>query len=313
MSKLVVAPFAPLRRYISREIWLTLSTLVWNHDWYWYETHALPPGRELLPDVLRDFFGIVPEVVLFWESYMDVARHTRWLHDVGTRVYVMTDDLHKERQGMREGLLTADGVLSTYPLPFAERFPQVDRARVTWIPHSASSDFVLPLAPNPRYRQVFVSGATNELYPLRMLMRGLGMRRPELVRVQDHPGYRIDYAYPEDVRVGRGYAQSIRSCLAGFTDASRNRYIVAKHFEIPATGALLLADRTVAPELAELGFIDGEHYVSVTADDYEPIVERVLDPGNADEIDAIRARGHQLVYERHTTAHRAMQIDAVCV
>jgi hypothetical protein len=313
MNKLVVAPFTALRHYVSREFWRMLSALVWNHEWYWYETYALPPGRELMPDMLRDFFGVVPEVVLFWESYAEVARHTRWLQDVGTRVYVMTDDLHKDRAGMVEALLSADGILSTYPRSLFERFPPVDRARVTWMPHSASSDFVLPLNPDPRYRQVFVSGAMNEIYPLRMLMRSLGLRRPELVRLQDHPGYRTNYSYPDDVRVGRGYAQSIRSCLAAFTDGSRYRYLVAKHFEIPATGALLLADRVMAPQLAELGLIDGEHYVSVSAEDFEPTVERVLDPRNGEEIDAIRQRGHDLVYERHTTAHRALQIDAVCV
>jgi hypothetical protein len=296
MTRLIVAPLAALRGYVSREFYFTLSALAANHGWKKCETLA--------------FRGTSANVVLFWESYHVAARHVRALQAQGTRVYVMTDDLHKQREGMRETLLAADGILSTYAPRFGAFFPEVDPARVMWTPHAASSDFVLPPAKHP-LPQVFVSGAMTSSYPLRLLMRDLALRRPEIARLQDHPGYHTSYRYSRDGRIGRGYARSIRACVAAFTDALQYGYIVAKHFEIPAAGALLIADRAVAPQLAQLGFIDGQHYVSVTAEDLESTVERVVDPRNAEEVRAMRTAGHELVFARHTTANRAREIDAL--
>jgi glycosyl transferase family 1 len=254
----------------------------------------------------------VPEVVLFWESFEEAARHVLALRKAGTRVYVMTDDLYIKRRRMKSALRLAHGILSTYAPCFGDSFPNIDASRVSWVPHAAGPDFLLPLEDKPR-PVVFVSGSMCDLYPFRLTMHEFALRRPELACLHDHPGYHSTYDYERDGRVGRGYAEAMRSCLAAFTDTSRYRYLVAKHFEIPATGALLIADRAAAPQLEMLGFVDGVHYVGATADDLERVVLHVLDPGNAAEIDAIRRRGHALVHERHTTAYRAQQIDAICV
>jgi glycosyl transferase family 1 len=310
--KLAIAPFASLRRYVSREFWTTFAVLAEEHDWDRCETIHLPLGGDELPDALRRRYGAVPEVVLFWESYVEVARHFRALRNAGTRVYVMTDDLHHERQAMGLALRLAHGVLSTYAPRLGEYFPRVDPSRVTWVPHAAGPDFLLPVAEAPS-PVVFVSGAMADVYPLRLAMRELALRRPELARFHEHPGYHDQYDYERDDRVGRGYAEAMGACLAAFTDALQFGYIVAKHFEIPATGALLIADRAVAPQLEILGFVDRVHYIGATAEDLESIVEYVLDRRNAAEINAVRRRGHALVHDRHTTAHRARQIDTICV
>ena len=66
------------------------------------------------------------------------------------------------------------------------------------------------------------------------------------------------YDYVRDGRVGRGYAEKIWQCRVGFADSVFPfAYIVAKFFEIPATGALLLADDTVSEPLSKLGFVAG--------------------------------------------------------
>jgi hypothetical protein len=212
---------------------------------------------------------------------------------------------------MSAALRLADGVLSTYAPRLGDFFPAVEPSRVTWVPHAANPDFLLPVAEEPA-NVVFVSGAVHEVYPLRLAMRALAARRPELAQLHDHPGYHCSFDYQRDDRIGAGYARAMQGCLAAFTDALVYRYLVAKHFEIPATGALLIADRAVAPQLSMLGFEDGVHYVGAGGDDLEQVVERVLDRHRRAEIDAIRRRGHALVHQRHTTAHRARQIDAVC-
>lgn len=311
MTKLAIGPIHALGRYVSREFWWTFCSLR-EHGWSLLETEHLPRHGDQLEPLLRlRTGGPWPDVVLFWESYQWVARYANALHERGTRVYVMTDDLHHKRNGMDAALRLADGILSTYAPRLGAYHPGVDPSRVTWVPHAAGPDFLLPVEEHPR-PVVFVSGAMNHAYPLRLAMRDLALRRPELARLHEHPGYDCTFDYDSDDRIGSGYAAAIHECLAAFTDALVHHYVVAKHFEIPATGALLLADRAVAPQLEQLGFIDGRHYVSVTTDDLEPVVTRVLDPRNAAAIDTIRRRAHALVHERHTTAHRAQQIDAVC-
>jgi hypothetical protein len=305
--KVIVAPLGALRRYVSREFASTFASLRHSHpDWCWIDTNEVVGP---LPAFLRNRYGALPNAVLFWESYPMVARQASALRDAGARIYLMTDDLH--RPDIRQALPLADRILSTYAPCFADFFPDADASKVTWVPHAAGPDFLLPVNDAPA-RVVFVSGAVSEKYPLRAAMRDLALRRPELARLHEHPGYHTGFDYGRDARVGRGYAEAMRSCLAAFTDGLRYRYLVAKHFEIPATGALLIAGRACAGQLAALGFDDGVHYLSASADDLEEVVERVLDPLNRAGIDAIRRRGHALVHARHTTEHRAAQIAALC-
>ena len=90
------------------------------------------------------------------------------------------------------------------------------------------------------------------------------------------------------------------------------RYVVAKHFEIPATGSLLVADGAVAGPLRQLGFVEGVHYVPVSEGNLEERIRYVLDEDNAPECDAIRKNGQELVWQRHQTKDRSRMIDEVC-
>lgn len=292
--KVAAGPFAQLRRYVSREFAETFSILRDRYGWRLCELDELPSIDDA-------------DVLLFWESYASLIHHAHR----AKRIFVMTDDLHGDRNAMPQALAIADGVLSTYAPCIAEFFPSLHPSHVTWIPHAAGSDFMFDINEEPR-NVVFVSGAMSRKYPLRRLMLDLATRRPELAHVREHPGYRVDFDYENDRSVGRAYAQSMHGCLAAFTDALIYRYVVAKHFEIPATGALLIADRAVASQLARLGFDDGVHYVTATANELEEVIGRVLDPRNRERIDDIRRRGHALVHSRHTTAHRAREIDTAC-
>jgi hypothetical protein len=310
VRKLAIGPFSALSRFVSREFWTTFSLLT-QFGWSGLDTYHLRRNEDPLEDLMQRCVGGWPEVVLFWESYPILVDNAEVFRRHGARIFVMTDDLHHGRHAMRDALRQADGVLATYAPRMDKHFPELDPSRVSWVPHAAGPDFLLPVNETPR-PVVFVSGAMGEVYPLRMQMRELAHRRPELARLHVHPGYDCTYDYSSDERIGRRYAESMRDCRAAFTDALVHHYVVAKHFEIPATGALLIADRAVAPQLEKLGFVDGEHYVSTTAGELEATIERAVDPRNALEIDAIRRRGHTLVHERHTTLHRARQIDAVC-
>jgi hypothetical protein len=102
----------------------------------------------------------------------------------------------------------------------------------------------------------------------------------------------------------------MHSCRVGFADSvSPFGYAVAKYFEIPATGALLLADDTVSAPLNELGFVANQHYVPVSLKNLEEQVQYVLAENNREELDKVRRNGQALVHQRHKSSDRARDIN----
>ena len=316
--KLLVSWMRELGTYVTREFNYTMQDLVRVHGWRHVEPwvlgkHAGSPKAQFV-----EVLGEVPEVILFWETYDLFNLIQPVLRELGCRLVLFADDLHSlwAYASMRDAKLlalsTCDNVLTSYAYVFDEFFPELrDRKTAMWIPHSASPDFVLPFNDKPE-NAILLSGSIGPLYPMRMRMQELQEEGRYAIIRHQHPGYREDYDYENDARVGAGYARTIHRFKAGFTDALTLRYVVAKHFEIPATGALLVADGVVSEPLRQLGFIENVHYVPVSAENLEDRIRYVLDEGNSAEIDGIRRRGQQLVLGAHRTCDRAKLIDNAC-
>lgn len=314
--KLVFAELGALRRYVSREFAYVLAGLVKEHGWRQLDPSETWRAPGTLRDKLLGKLGELPEVVLFWEGYEFLNAHARLFDQMGCAKYVFADDLHWWNERMREvksrAYSSCEGVLCTYEPAFHRFYPRLGQEKeVSWIPHAASPDFLLESNESPE-AAVFLSGAVNEHYPLRQALLRLYEAGRHAVVYHEHPGYHCSYDYDRDANVGRSYAARIHRYLAGFTDCLTFRYTVAKHFEIPATGALLLADGAVSGDLARLGFEAGVQYVPVCAEDLEERLAYVLEARNREEINAIRRRGQELVQARHTTRHRSRRIDEVC-
>lgn len=85
-----------------------------------------------------------------------------------------------------------------------------------------------------------------------------------------------------------------------------------KFFEIMGSGALLLAANLHTKKyFGELGFIDNEHYISVTYENLDAKIKYVLDPANRTIIDQIRANGYSRVQENHLYTHRGDALDDI--
>ena len=136
-------------------------------------------------------------------------------------------------------------------------------------------------------------------YPIRRQMKALHEESCLPIVFFEHPGYHCEFDHESDERVGNGYARNIARHLAAFTDGLMYGYLVAKFFEIPATGALLLGEERMKGALASLGFRDGVHYLSVGPENLKARIEEALDRKNRKAIDEIRRQGQKLVLERH--------------
>lgn len=312
--KLIVSDLEVLRSYVSREFYHVMTDLITHFNWRHVETYKLATATGPIRDRLLAECHELPDTILFWECYNLLYPLAPEIYELPCRKVILADDLHWWDQRMRQTKVVAfalcDVVISTVGYCWNKLYPEfASTKKVVWVPHSASPDFAVPYNHNPE-NAIFVSGAAGIYYPLRNRMRALSHAYP--IVCHDHPGYYTGYDYDSHDAIGRGYAMKINRYRAGFTDSSRFHYVLAKYFEIPATGALLVADDSVSEPLRELGFVEHEHYVPVNAANLEETIAFVLDDGNHEALDEIRKRGRELVWARHKSIDRARQIDEAC-
>ena len=151
--------------------------------------------------------------------------------------------------------------------------------------------------------EVLVSGASSGYYPARRHMLYLSQNNPEISSM----------AYDATI-IGKKYLHKLREYLCCFTCSMCDftGYLVCKFFEIPASGALLLAhDSNVKEHMKKLGFIDGENYISCTISNMLEKVKYICDPLNRKEIDRIRYNGYKLVINHHKLSHRMEYLDKI--
>lgn len=311
--RLIVAELGAYSRYVSREFAYIMRELIAVHRWKHLEFSALSGGS--MREKIARHCGELPEVILFYGGEEFLCGHERQVEELNTAKWVVADDLH--HHGMRtrreKAFLLCDTVLASYAYRFADFFPEVAKSRrIVWLPHSASPDFALAANSAPR-NELFLSGAISEVYPLRERLNALRESgRKEIVR-DEHPGYHCQYDYGGDRRVGRAFARRIWEHRAAFTDCSVYRYAVAKHFEIPATGALLVADVAIEEPLRQLGFLPGVHYFPVSGENLEERLSSLSCEEHQAESDRIRQNGQELVLARHRTSDRAKLINDLAI
>src|SRR5262245_24069547 len=314
--KLIVSQLEALKRYVTREFYYIMADLTANYGWTQIETYELWNGAGTLRDRLLARFGELPEMILFWEAYEFLTAHASDICRLRCRKIIFTDDIHWWNAEMRRirqvSFALCDTVLATNAYIWDKFYPEFCGAKkVVWVPHSASPDFLIPFNPSPE-NSILLSGAINSYYPLRLQMKELHSRGFHSITYQAHPGYHCGYNYTQNNNVGRGYAETINSHRAGFTDSLIYQYVVAKYFEIPATGALLFADAAVSGPLEKIGFVANKHYLPVLKENLEERIQYVLDERNHEELDEIRRRGQELVWESHKTSDRAREINEAC-
>lgn len=314
--KLLVADYRSWRSYVSREFHYIMVDLIKNYEWRQIDTYELLNSRGTVRAKLLDRFGELPETILFWESFDLLTERREDIARLDCPKYLFADDLHSSHDWIRPRNLVSfalfETILSTYAYVWDYFYPEFcGTKKLVWIPHSASPDFMLNYNPTPE-NSIFLSGSISPSYPLRQKMQKLYAQGSYAIACQSHPGYNSQYDYESDGNVGRRFAETINKHRAAFTDSSKYRYMVAKYFEIPATGSLLFADEAVSGPLKDLGFLRNEHYLSVSKENLRERIQYVLDERNHEALDNIRRKGQELVWRRHKTTDRARQIEEVC-
>jgi hypothetical protein len=230
------------------------------------------------------------------------------------KICVVMVDLHHQgaiKKQRRKNLLLVDRVLASYGYCFKKYYPMVSEKQIHFFPHFTTFD--VPFNVDP-IEKIAVSGRLNtQIYPFRDIMYNKSKKDSRITYVQPNCSYVVGVR-SDDVLCGESYVKKLSEYLIAFTcDASADRpYILAKHFEILSSGALLLAANQHTKEAFEsLGFIDRTHYISVTERNLDETISYVLSPENRMIINEIRRNGYDFVRSNHGLANRFEQLDNI--
>ncbi len=214
---------------------------------------------------------------------------------------------------MKKMLERADRVICSYDEGFRSRWPDYIY-KYEWLPgffapHERYAN--LPYNKTPSMKGLLVGAIYRDIYPLRKYVSNLN--HPYIERLE-YTASRT--ARVEEDRIGDDYASKLNEYFCCVTDASKFRMLVAKYFEIPAAGALLLADEPagdLVPEnpggLKKLGMISGQHYIKVNKDNFISVIEDVIE--NPDKYERIRQEGRRFVLENFSIRNSCRQLERI--
>jgi hypothetical protein len=270
------------------------------------------------------YFNRIPDLIVYVEMYdMLHLQASRPDWKLLRHPWLFMDDVQGDTPALsiliREALMTVEHTLATYPYRIDEEYTKKITTNLnvwstysrTWIPHAASPSFFTQYNPNPILK-IFLSGAISEIYPYRQLAlamyeKAASNRSMNRIEYLKHPGYG-PVTNATQSSVGKSYAKMINRYFAAMTDISVRNYIVAKVFEIPAAGALLLLNSEAIPILARLGWHDNVHYVTYNRTNMETVFADVLNTRYFEKYERIRRTGHKNALQLHTTKRRALFI-----
>lgn len=227
------------------------------------------------------------------------------------------DDLHYHTVEARQRRHRLFGVAAQLLLPYGPTFLDMQEYKAyhekaiffPWFVPDASPEHTTPEVDRIGDR-ILLTGRVSDAYPLRKMALAVAASGGP-IDILDHPGYqnRLDGAEgSERFSTGARYWKRLSEYRASLVlraspDFLRN-YTLAKFFEVPGAGTLLVA--TPTPDMAHLGFEDGFNFVSIWPDQINAgcITEILHDPN----ISRIAAKGRELILMRHTITARVRQI-----
>ena len=202
-----------------------------------------------------------------------------------------------------------------YPEAFSNAiYPKVP-AHVFSLYHAASAKFFAIEDNQSRISKALLSGAVHpSYYPLRVAAVKLIEGNFGLIEHYVHPGYGI----VDPVKTQEAYIETIKKykiAIAGMVYGPElyAPYVIAKHFEIPATGTPMITDELLEPFLQKIGFIKNVNYIAASSENLKQTIEYWLKPENEAQLKQIGQKGYDLVKAKHTLDARVKMFDETCL
>lgn len=297
--------------YSKRHLFDMLDLLVNSYKWKYVDKECLLKD-DFNKYCLKTFKAYPKHILLISGSSEIINFH---LHPT-TKISYIIDDLHVGgviKQNRIKSIDRIYKILSTYGYAFDKFYPSSFSDKVIWFPHSAR--YIIPFNNDPIHKILLAGRIHNDNYPNRTLMLKFSKWYDIHYEKTKLNGYRAKTQQDIDTHIyGKKFYQLINKYLCSFTcDLNASRpYIVAKHFEIMASGSLLLAcNPNTIEHFQQLGFYDMIHYISCNPDNMLDKVKWILDKNNLSTINNIRKNGYELVKKNHTWIHRTNTINKI--
>jgi len=222
----------------------------------------------------------------FWDNVHQGMKGTRWFH--------------RDRRVLVRHFRRADAIITSNRTPFLKWYPRF-ADKLEHLPMFFTSSHFAGVEFNETPMPTCVlAGSLGKFYPFRQAVAG----NPN-VKVIPHPGYTEVQEGGGGGVFGADYARELSRYVAAVTCGSVLGYAVAKYFELPAAGCLLLAQ--YLPDLDLLGYRDGVNYLAVTEKNFDAKLADVL--ARPEAYAPVRRAGFELMRSRHADTHRAEQLE----
>ncbi len=250
-------------------------------------------------DIIKHL-GIKPDFILLNEYGEKKSPVITGLSSLKIPYAVYLFDLHyqiKERKKKMKNE-NVQYIFTHYRDKFLEWYPE-SRSKMFWLPHHVNTRIFKDYELKKDIDYLLMGSSGERVYPL----------REKIIKTMQHrPGF-VFHIYhghnnSKSVYVGKKFAREINRAKIFFTCDSVFHYPLQKYFEVLACKTLLLAP--AVPELKDLGFIPGVHFVDINKKNFKEKAKYYLRHDR--ERLKITEQGYKLVHAKHTTACRAAQL-----
>jgi hypothetical protein len=266
-------------------------------------------GINKIPDVLA-FYILRKEIFLKWKN----------LKQFHSLKIVITEDIHRKYdiEALNYSLKWVHAVFTRYPhstnsiinkqYKWFNFFLNYRKKKIFYfnLYHGATDEFIRPIDFNTKKNKVLLSGAINSVnYELRSKAKNL-MNVSDKIILRQHPGYKNVIDSKQEAS---NYALEISNCKITIADQgtiedSEHPYVLAKHFEIPASGTAMLTHKKIVPYIKYLGFEENINFIATTPDSLMNTINYWLLPENEEKLMSITQKGQELVVSKHLNKHR---------
>jgi len=227
-------------------------------------------------------------------------------------IYLLTGAHSFKEQMMKPIAERASLLLVTYYHQFSLRFPKHKKKFVFFplyfAPHSRYAK--LKLQEKPILKCLLTGHKSPKLYPIRRRLIDTIAKKPryqKMISVMRHPRWHDPSSLKNweiEACINKSYAETLNKYFCSIATDSIYHYGLAKYFEIPAAGTLLLGVKT--QDIDKAGFVAWEHYVPISKTNIFTQVEAVLnEPGCFGKI---RKDGCSYVRANHSVRNRIRQL-----
>jgi hypothetical protein len=297
------------RDYKSRSDAYTLYFPLWkalrNENVTVFERDTLKYGHTYEPKILKGHVFDVEKLDYDWVNIFDWVIVENffpyWFEDwdkIQCKKALILEDIHDyciKYVNLIRKKTNIDIYLTHYLYPYIRDY---NHKPYFWFPHCASSEIFYP---RKKTIDVLFTGTVGGCYELRDKIVLALKDKPYFKRIKRRINREMAYPY------GMDYGELLGSAKISFATSSTYKYMIAKYFEIIASGTLLIAN--TIPELKMAGFEPNVNYVELdwncSKNDIIELVEYYL---NHDEEREMIIKNALELSKNHTPEIRAKQI-----